>query len=330
MAVTRANILTDDTARQTFTQGVNLLKQDFASGVTTGDLGFAGTNFPVSTYDQFVIWHFVAMNTLTPADGPNPRGRNGAHRGSIFLPWHRFMLLMFERHLQRILADATVALPYWDWAVDGDLDPGDQPSSALWSDTGIGGDGAVSTGPFAFDENDPQSFRLHFYQDLRTGQFMYDEPGRALTRQLASSTDSLPTTAEVVNALQTETTYDTDDWDSASPGFRNVVEGWSYSPPTAGSGLHNRVHVWIGGDMGPGTSPNDPAFYLNHCNVDRIWEAWMTTYGRKYEPGQTRPGAPEGHRLNDTITSLITTATTSPEQMLDVGTLYTYDQLPVF
>ena len=21
--------------------------------------------------------------------------------------------------------------------------------------------------------------------------------------------------------------------------------------------------------------PNDPVFYLNHCNVDRIWEGWM-------------------------------------------------------
>ena len=132
----------------------------------------------------------------------------------------------------------------------------------------------------------------------------------------------------MADVLESQTDYDSDDWDSASPGFRNVVEGWSFSPPTAGSGLHNRVHVWIGGDMGPGTSPNDPAFYLNHCNVDRIWEAWMGNHGRLYEPAQDRPGAPAGHRLNDTIPSLITTATTTPSQMLDLGTLYTYDALP--
>lgn len=327
MAVVRPNILGDAAARQKFAEGVNLLKQDFAGGVTTQTLGFGGTAFPVSTYDQFVIWHFVAMNTMTPEDAPNPRGRNAAHRGSTFLPWHRFMLLLFERSLQRVLADATFALPYWDWAADGDLDPADQASSALWTDTGIGGDGNVNDGPFAFDEDDPQSFRLHFYQDLRSGRFVYDAPGRPLFRQLGSA-DSLPTTAEVLDAVQSQTDYDSDDWDSGSPGFRNVVEGWFFSPPTAGSGLHNRVHVWIGGDMGPGTSPNDPAFYLNHCNVDRIWEAWMANRGRLYEPAPDRPGAPVGHRLNDTITSLITTATTSPSQMLDLGSLYTYDSLP--
>jgi len=329
MAVTRSNVLTSDAARQKYGDGVNLLKQDFAAGITTQTLGFQGPPFPVSTYDQFVIWHFVAMNTPTPADGPNPRARNAAHRGSVFLPWHRFMLLLFERHLQRVLQDPTFGLPYWSWESDGDLDPPDQPSSALWKDTGIGGDGAVSTGPFAYDPTQPTSFRLHFYQDLRNGRFVYNEAGRALFRQLGSAR-SLPTTADVVDVLETQNSYDNPEWDSAAPGFRNVLEGWSYSPPTAGSGLHNRVHVWIGGDMGPGTSPNDPAFYLNHCNVDRIWEAWMLGHGRRYEPGSTIPNGPAGHRLNDEIHSLITTATTSPQQMLNVSTLYSYDALPAF
>ena len=31
--------------------------------------------------------------------------------------------------------------------------------------------------------------------------------------------------------------------------------------------------------MAPATSPNDPVFYLNHCNVDRIWEAWLVNQG---------------------------------------------------
>jgi tyrosinase len=88
------------------------------------------------------------------------------------------------------------------------------------------------------------------------------------------------------------------------------------------------VHVWIGGDMGPGTSPNDPAFYLNHCNVDRIWEAWMVKHGRNYLPSDTEPEAPVGHRLNDTISSLVTTTTTTAAEMLNVANLYSYDVLP--
>jgi tyrosinase len=43
--------------------------------------------------------------------------------------------------------------------------------------------------------------------------------------------------------------------------------------------MHNRVHICIGGDMGSSTSPNnDPVFYLNHCNVDRIWAVWYEIY----------------------------------------------------
>ena len=80
--------------------------------------------------------------------------------------------------------------------------------------------------------------------------------------------------------------------------------------------------------MGPATSPNDPVFYLNHCNVDRLWEAWMVKNGRTYLPTQATTGAPVGHRLNDVITSLVTTATRRPVDLLDVANLYAYDALP--
>jgi tyrosinase len=130
MAVVRKNILLDPVSREQFGRGVNLLKQDFASGVTTGDLGFTGTTIPVSTYDQFVIWHYVAMNTMTLTSPTDVSGRNSAHRGPIFAPWHRFMLLLFEAHLRRVLNEPGFALPYWDWAADGDRPPGQQPNGA--------------------------------------------------------------------------------------------------------------------------------------------------------------------------------------------------------
>lgn len=40
---------------------------------------------------------------------------------------------------------------------------------------------------------------------------------------------------------------------------------------------------------------NDPAFYINHCNVDRIWEAWIVNHGRNYLSSGTESGAPVGH-----------------------------------
>jgi tyrosinase len=338
MAVVRRNILADATVLGNFAEGVNRLKEDYSAGVTTQTMGLGGTPIRVSAYDQFVIWHFVAMNTPTPAPpSPNPNGRNAAHRGSIFLPWHRFMLRLLELHLQRVLGDATFGLPYWDWAADGDKTPSEQLGSGLWQATGIGGSGnPVTTGPFAYPD-DPQQrrFRVFFFQDLQTGQFRADQQGRGLWRQLGETVlqgppagpVTLPSTAQVTQALQTQNIYDQSDWDAASHGFRNRLEGWWMDPDPA-PGLHNRVHVWVGGDMSPGTSPNDPVFYLNHCNVDRVWEAWLTKYGRTYLPDQTSPDAPEGHRLDDTITSLVTTVTTRPADLLDVSGSYTYDALP--
>ena len=83
--------------------------------------------------------------------------------------------------------------------------------------------------------------------------------------------------------------------------------------------------------MLPSTSPNDPIFFMNHCNVDRIWEAWMQKPGgpgRVYAPADTEPVSLKGHRLHDTLSSLLSGSTT-PAQMLDVTSLYVYDSLAV-
>jgi tyrosinase len=333
VAVVRRNILADSAPLQGFAEGVNLLKEDFSAGVTTQTLGFGGTPIPISAYDQFVIWHFVAMNTPTPDDPVlNPRDRNAAHRGSIFLPWHRFMLRLLELHLQRVLQDETFGLPYWDWAVPDGTPPSEQVNSALWRETGIGGSGIpVKTGPFGFPDDPAQRrFRVFFAQDVQTDRLTFFPQGRGLWRQLGEHQQvrGLPTATQVTQVLDTEDVYDQPDWDAAARGFRNRLEGWRMDPASRPAGLHNRVHVWVGGDMGPGTSPNDPVFYLNHCNVDRIWEAWMVEHGRTYLPLETSPGAPQRHRLNDQMSSLITTVTRSPNDLLDVGDLYTYDALP--
>jgi tyrosinase len=142
---------------------------------------------------------------------------------------------------------------------------------------------------------------------------------------------SLPTTAQVAACLR-RTRYDRAPYDHSSPdSFRNEAEGWvGQTVP----GLHNRVHVWVGGDMGPGTSPNDPVFYLNHANSDRIWEAWMRGNGRIYEPDATAPDSLFRHRLPDPLVSMPTQAQPLISQTLDAHDLVdparvpTYDALP--
>ena len=131
---------------------------------------------------------------MTP---PTQNDRNAAHSGPVFLPWHRLMLLLFELQIQRVLNDATIGLPYWDWAADGALPPSGQVGSPLWQNSGIGGTGRpVSNGPFQ----------------------------------------------------------------------ANV--------------------------------------FLNHCNVDRIWEAWLVNQGRTYVPSQSESAQLAMHRLNDPMYSI--------------------------
>jgi tyrosinase len=320
MAVVRRNIVADETARKSYVQGVKLLKREHL-GPTTNDLGIPGAAVQVSTYDLFVTWHHLAMETFTP---PTQGDRNAAHRGPVFLPWHRFMLILLELQLQRVLGDDGFGLPYWDWAADGELSPDEQPGAAVWADDCMGGQGSpIATGQFAFDAADPDSWRVRIAANVQ-GQL--GAVNRGLRRGFGQSIDSLPQRAEVAAALDLPT-YDMEPWTTESEGFRNRVEGWR--PLEAAPGLHNRVHVWVGGDMLPSSSPNDPVFYLNHCNEDRIFSAWRERYpDSPYLPDATAPEELRGHRIDDEMYSLLTNPIT-PRQMLDPSEFYSYDTLDV-
>jgi tyrosinase len=330
MSVTRRNILSNTSVRDAFINAIKLLKQE-SSGRKTSDFGIPGPARSVSTYDLFVIWHHIAMNQLTPPG--NASGRNAAHRGSVFLPWHRVMLLLLEQNLQRVLGDATFALPYWDWAADGDKAIASQPSSPIWAANCLGGTGApVSTGPFKFDAADPNSWRVRVASDA-FGQLR--SVNRGLNRALAaipSGVQDLPTSASVARSLAIAPPYDTAPWSAVSSlaTFRNRLEGWNAAPGSSPPHLHNRVHVWVGGDMSPASSPNDPVFYLNHCNVDRIWEAWMARpgHGRTYAPGAAADPSLMGHRLDDPITAPFSGAPLRPRDVLSISSHYVYDVLP--
>ena len=316
MAITRPNLLTNAVAIQKYAQGVNLLKREF-TGPTTTSLGIPGPSRPVSTYDLFVVWHHTAMSTMTPVTQGD---RNAAHRGPVFCPWHRFMLRQLELNLQRVLKDSSFGLPYWDWAADGQKNASQQKKSRVWK--ALGGSGnPVKTGPFKFNSANPTSFRINIEADVN-GQLVQRSHG--LRRALGSAVSTLPNKADTKTVL-TLTPYDVSPWDVSSSGFRNRVEGWA---PPAAPALHNRVHVWVGGDMLPSSSPNDPVFYMNHCNVDRIWEAWLTKYGRRYLPPQSAPTFLKGHRINDQMSSLLS-APMKPADVLDMRSIYVYDSLSV-
>lgn len=222
-------------------------------------------------YDKYVEEHNDAMAYATTVSGeiPHPGIRNSAHRGPAFFPWHREFLRRFEIALQEI--DSSVSLPYWDWTADSELE--DPTTAAIWSDDFMGGNGdpnddwRVQSGPFSYNGGN-----WPIRPDLN---------GPALRRQLGVIYEKLPTLSHVQNATR-QTYYDMPPWDSSpfTRGFRNLAEGWVTPNADArfeepGTQLHNRVHVWVGGSMLPGTSPNDPVFFLHHCFVDKIWADWQ-------------------------------------------------------
>ncbi|WP_435260608.1 tyrosinase MelC2 [Streptomyces sp. 1222.5] len=244
----------------------------------------------LGSYDQFVTTH----NAFIMSDTDD--GERTGHRSPSFLPWHRRFLLQFEQALQDI--DASVTLPYWDWTADR------TPESSLWADDFLGGDGRsvdgrVTTGPFAFNGG---TWPLNVRVDGRT----------FLRRSLGDGATELPTRDEVDEVLATPT-YDAPPWNSESESFRNYVEGWQ------GPNLHNRVHVWVGGQMLSGASPNDPVFWLHHCFIDKLWADWQEQHpSASYVPVD----APSGViGLRDTMKPW---NDVTPEDMLDHTKFYTY------
>ena len=313
--------ITDPAPRDRYVQGALALKAEGSAGIRTSEVGITGgplaADRPLSTWDLFVIWHVWAMQQIS-SDGR----RNAAHMGPVFLPWHRWFLLVIEANMQRVLGVSRddFGLPYWDWAADGtNLTPAQQRTgAAVWQI--IGGNGRASDrqvvdGPFV-----QASFDVRVEQGpsgaLRA-------TNRGLRRNFGVDTSRLPRQADLDQTLANGT-YDRAGWDTSASSFRNMAEGWV----PAGPAMHNRVHVWVAGDMAPGSSPNDPVFYLNHCFVDRIWESWLATRGRTYIPAGSESTQLRGHRLTDPMHNLLIRQPVTPAMMLDATAYYSYDRLP--
>ncbi len=274
-------------------------------------------------YDKYVHWHHAVMTaSVLPIEPRDASYRNGAHRGPSFLPWHREFLMQVEADLQGV--DASITMPYWDWTADAKLtNPGTAP---VWAPDFLGGDGdpadrwRVGTGPFAFS----------------TGNWPIPEhhDGPALLRQFGQMLPTLPTEDDLKLAMN-EGLYDTPHYNSSpfTTGFRNRIEGWitqrgDARVPTPGSQLHNRVHLWIGGSMAPMTSPNDPAFFLHHCFIDKVWADWQALQMVRNPAGAPHyaplEAGPEGHNLEDTLQPW---GARSIKDVLDIATLgYSYEQ----
>lgn len=258
-------------------------------------------------YDDYVYVHQQSMAD-DPAHPMPPDGPHAGHRGPAFFPWHREFLRQFENDLRNVSGDQSICLPYWDWSADQQAaHPGYPFFADFLGGNGVGAGIVVQDGVFA----SANGWNLNLADDY-DGNAAHQAALNSLQRQLGSLAAALPPRANVISSLAVNV-YDSAPWNRTVAGansFRNMVEGWPAGFGAAGgSFMHNRVHVWVGGSMLPGTSPNDPVFFLNHVKEDELWAVWMQKYPTvaHYLPGDSEPPPPaHSHlkRLSDHMDSL--------------------------
>ena len=268
-----------------------------------------------SYYDQFVAWH-VLVNSCERTKTLDHDHMEG-HKGPMFLPWHREFLWRLETALREVSRNPSITLPYWDWTNPEAVDT--LFSDDLLGGNGTpDGDHYVTTGPFAKNTR----WKINVWNEgVANGLSNTREPwiSRNFGANLPTQRPyELPTPADVEAALA-KPVFDLAPYNdkSGADSFRNALEG--VKPGTEGSGtlpsfvhcapdgthgrgpdpetdtkaMHNLVHIWVGGAPIAGVtnngtmtvnsaSPNDPAFFFHHANVDRLWALWQRAH-----PGQT-------------------------------------------
>ena len=259
-----------------------------------------------------------------------------AHFGPLFLPWHRAFIRLFELDLQTadeqrlqidlgdtakkdkfIKKNGVIALPYWDWTVDNSKDPRSL-KGYLWQDTLMGGDGETINPPIAMNRLQTGPFK---HTDWELFGSRSDHLKRTIGR--TPDNDKLASLSDVKFANKRKV-YDVFPYDifTSDKSFRNVLEGWADVPGNAkldrlNNELHNGVHNWVGGTMADVTfSPNDPVFFLHHCNVDRLWSRWQRTHKKTSQ--YPKFGPIPGRRKKDDMLPWVTGSSPGAIRAADV------------
>ncbi|PKS12997.1 hypothetical protein jhhlp_000338 [Lomentospora prolificans] len=234
-----------------------------------------------SLFDDFVGVHLMQTGTI--------------HLTATFLTWHRYFVYTYEKKL-RDECGYTGPLPYWEWGLDVNNPAGSPVFDG--SDTSMSGNGAffphegiqmvqpingnilhlppgngggcVTKGPF-------KDMVVHFGTIILP---VYGQPilngsanpvadnARCLKRDLNAGiakrfTSFLNSTSLILKYNNIEM-------------FQAHLQGDDRYVLNE-LGVHGGGHYTIGGDPGgdPFISPGDPAFYLHHAQIDRIYWIWQ-------------------------------------------------------
>ncbi|MEE4189279.1 MAG: tyrosinase family protein, partial [Roseobacter sp.] len=181
------------------------------------------------------------------------------HAGWFFLPWHRGYLAAFESVLASWIeaegGPSDWALPYWNYLDAGNANARDLPVE--FRDTTVPGDNVPN--PLAQASRGPQT---------------------VLGPAPWTNNTDITLAAQTNNSVYTAV--------PGTLGYGGPISGFNQQGNAFGAvegDPHNFVHVMLGGNFpgaptgwmfDPDFAALDPVFWLHHCNIDRLWAAWMT------------------------------------------------------
>jgi tyrosinase len=188
----------------------------------------------------------------------------------LFLPWHRAYLWWLEQALQdrasdlpQELADADIALPWWDWTRVRDIPP------------------AYAEERFGDADNPLYASRAY----VPTANPPIDH---VTTRAPGTNPQARLARPEEIFDESEGLLADTD-WASFSDrieDFHDHVHGWVGGDMTD-----------------PATAAFDPVFFAHHCMIDRLWYLWQVRHGNGGIPGELLDLEliPFGKRVRDVL-----------------------------
>lgn len=207
------------------------------------------------------------------------------HLNAQFLSWHRNYVWLYENAL-RDECGYTGTQPYWDWpkyqgklhespvfdgseySLSGDGAPNGTAPYVLGPTSyphGTGG-GCVLSGPFKDHQISlgPFDFGLIFALQGALPPNAFAPNPRCLTRDLNDAVNLRFCNSTSVDELLAQPTIQ---------GFQDFFSG---PPGIYEIGPHPGGHLSVGADMFDfWASPNDPAFFVHHAMVDKMWHDWQ-------------------------------------------------------
>ncbi|KAK1757108.1 hypothetical protein QBC47DRAFT_320563 [Echria macrotheca] len=217
------------------------------------------------------------------------------HWTGNFLSWHRYYTWLYEKALQDECGYKGTQ-PYWNWGLTALLGMENSPHfdgsetsmsgngavipnqpdlilgvsaglPAIYLPAGTGG-GCVTSGPFKNMSVNLGPVSLDTPGGINianpAGPFAYNprclkrDLTTAINRMFANATSILTTILEPQNI----------------DAFQTKLQGPVWNGDI---GIHGGGHFALGGDPGRDffVSPGDPAFYLHHAMIDRVWWIWQ-------------------------------------------------------